>query len=124
MSFWDQESNRKAPAQTSLPAAQPSILAQDLHIDGNVITKGSVIVKAQITGNVTGQTVSIGIEGKISGDINANSLEVVGHVAGDVAVSELQIRPTGRVTGTVQYRSLTIETGATIEGTLQRSTSA
>lgn len=117
MSQWDndQRSTHRNPSQ-----ARASVLAADLQVDGNVSSKGEVLVHATVNGNIAGPSVVIEQDAVVHGDVAADSVEVGGQVAGDVMANEVTILATARLTGKVTYGRVTIAAGGSIEGELRR----
>lgn len=91
-------------------------LAQDLRITGNLKAAGTVEVLGQIDGDVEAGKLIVGGEGRVNGKIRAEIVEVLGHLDGSVSCRTLTLRSSAQVQASVNYESLTIESGARIEG--------
>lgn len=93
-----------------------SVLAADLVITGEITSSGHVEILGQVDGNITAQGVIIGAEGRLNGQISAQAVEIKGKLDGRVTAGDFALRSTSDVQAEVTYRSLTIDSGARIEG--------
>lgn len=116
----------KTPEPTSAPAPNvqnhgtggntKSVLAQDLRITGEISSTGTIEVLGEIEGNLTARGLVVGLEGRMSGTVSAETVEVKGRLDGRVATHSFALRATAEVAADVSYTSLVIESGALIEG--------
>lgn len=106
-------------ASTAQPL-KPSVLASDLEITGDVKCTGHVVIEAKIIGNVFADDIAIEAVAHIDGDVEARSIKIEGVVLGSVAAADLVVTSQGRVSGTVSYGTLTIHSGAIVEGDLKK----
>lgn len=89
-----------------------SIIDRDLVVDGQISSKGSLVIRGKVTGSLTGEKVVIADEGSVFAEVEVSSLTVGGTFEGEVRASkELIILSTGSVTGKVCCSSLTVENG-------------
>lgn len=104
----------------TVPAAHfsntKSIFGSDLVITGEVTSKGDVEVHGQVDGTIAARSVTLGNDGKVSGSINAESLDVRGKMDGQIAAGNFTLRVGSNVNADVTYRAVVIESGAQIEG--------
>jgi cytoskeletal protein CcmA (bactofilin family) len=98
----------------------------DVYIPAGVIFVGSIHVPglAQINGHVSGDitanTLDIGPQGDIAGKVRAQAIDVHGLLKDDVVCQGLlQIRKTGKVSGKLSYADIDIERGGQFEGDMQ-----
>ena len=117
----------KTPEPTTSPSAPSvqnrasggntkSVLAQELRITGEVSSTGTIEVLGEIEGNLTARGLIVGIEGRVTGTISAETVEVKGKLDGRVATHDFALRSTAQVAADVSYTSLVIESGAQIDG--------
>lgn len=67
-----------------------TIIAAGTEIKGNIESKGDLRVDGTLNGNLyTSSKVIIGTAGKINGDVEANTADVLGQINGNVKVAEL-----------------------------------
>lgn len=92
----------------------------DAVVEGDVIAKGAVTISGRVQGSLSAQTVEISETGEVYGTLKAQSADVRGAVQGEVAVRGLiRIGKTGTVNGKVQYGSIAMEQGASLDATLR-----
>jgi cytoskeletal protein CcmA (bactofilin family) len=85
-----------------------------IHIDGHV---GLDVVGSEDSGTA----ISILENGTVDGDVRAVDIFIAGVVHGNVyATGHLQLMPTARVRGDVEYASLDIADGAIIHGAARK----
>ena len=121
----------KTPEPTTAPTTAPpaptvqnrgtggntkSVLAQDLRITGEISSTGTIEVLGEIEGNLTARGLVVGLEGRMTGTVSAETVEVKGRLDGRVATHAFALRATAEVAADVSYTSLVIESGALIEG--------
>lgn len=98
-----------------------SVLAADIKITGDIRSTGTVEILGEIEGTLQAHTVIIGADGQMTGDISAVDLEVKGRHTGRVASTGFTLRSSGQVKADVGYSTLSIESGAQIEGRFMRN---
>ena len=93
-----------------------SVLAADLKISGEISSTGTIEVLGEVEGNVTAKGLIVGAEGRVSGTVSAENVEVRGKLDGSVATHGFALRASADVQADVLYTTLMIESGATIDG--------
>ncbi|MFA9231764.1 MAG: hypothetical protein RIR95_1976 [Pseudomonadota bacterium] len=97
-----------------------SVISSDLKIVGDITSTGSVEIHGEVEGAVNARTLMIGAEGRLNGQITAETLDVRGTVDGHIAAGVFTLRSASVVTADVNYVSVVIESGAQIDGHLTR----
>jgi len=69
-----------------------SILSADIRLSGDLTSSGTVEVLGEITGDVVAQTLIVGGEGKATGTVRAETLEVRGKLEGKASCVSLTLR--------------------------------
>ena len=92
----------------------PSILSQDLHIEGKVKSRGELQVDGKIFGELVAEQITVGSTGTVEGAIACDSLTVLGKVSGDVHCKSLTIGSPAEIHGNVKYSEIYIEKGALV----------
>lgn len=105
----------EAPAEQQA-AAEPSFVAHDLVIKGDISTSGDLHINGTVTGHITAQVCVIEFNGKIDGEIHASAIFVHGTVNGPLYASHIHVFPGGRVRGDINYDTITIDNGADVLG--------
>ena len=103
--------NNKTDAKPARSNAMPSIIAENLNIEGNLFSEGEIQAK----------TLTVGQNALITGDINAGTLVIRGGVNGNLKGEEITVTSSATVKGDIVHASLSIEPGAKIDGHLKHS---
>lgn len=98
----------------------PSLLSKTLKVEGNLFSEGTVEIEGQIRGNIKGDIVTLRENANVEGDIRANIVNIKGYFKGQIFAEKVNISREARIFGNIQYFSLTVEDGASIEGQFKR----
>lgn len=112
----------KPPA--ARPSSMPSIVSEGLHVTGNMISDGDVQIDGTIEGDVHGRTLTVGINGKVIGKVEADEVTIDGTIMGEISAVNVRIAQSAKVRGDVSQDSLTIESGAEFEGYVRKRDTA
>lgn len=92
-----------------------SIIDAQLRVDGDLTTSGRLVVKGEVHGTVTGDTLVIAREGRVFADVKVNRMTIGGHFEGDVvATGVLVILATGNCSGKVTCKDFMVEAGGVL----------
>ena len=93
------------------------VLGENSKITGDVESTGTVLVEGTITGNIQGEKVILGEKAYVKGDIHANAISLAGKMEGHIRGNEsVEIKGTGRITGDIFTKSLSMMDGAIFNG--------
>ena len=101
-----------------------SLIGAAAKIEGNLIFSGGLRVDGEITGNVTAvpgepSTLVLSEHGRIKGEISVTHMVINGVVTGSVSATEyMELQSKSKIIGDVHYKTLEIQIGAIVEGTL------
>lgn len=107
-----------------------SLIGAGTRIDGNVTFSGGLRVDGEIKGNVCAEkgapsTLVVSEHARIEGQIDVAHVVINGTVVGPVSASDsLELQPSARVTGDVEYHHLEMQQGAVVQGRLVHQTNA
>ena len=88
---------------SSRPAApSPETHGRDVEIGGD------------LDGTFDGRSITVLKDASITGQLGADVIEIYGVVRGKVRGKAVRIRPTGRIEGEVEYGTLMVDPGATV----------
>ena len=114
------------PADSAAPPTRPtagnvssnhrSVLSSDLKIIGDISSTGTIEVLGEIEGTLSAHGLLIGGEGRVSGQVSAETVEVKGKLDGRVDSQTFTLRAAAQVTADISYTTLIIESGAQVEG--------
>jgi cytoskeletal protein CcmA (bactofilin family) len=102
--------------ERSTASGKSSVLGSDLKITGEITSAGNIEVLGDVDGTITAHGLVVGTEGKVTGIVTAETVEVKGRLDGKVSSKTFSLRSTAAVAADVTYAAIIIESGATIEG--------
>jgi cytoskeletal protein CcmA (bactofilin family) len=112
----------RAP-ETRVPEAAPraSILGPTLRFRGELSAQEDLIVQGSVEGSITHtQSLTVGTDGSMKGDIRARVIVIDGKVEGDLYATEsVNIRATAKVKGNVFAPRVGITEGAFFQGQIE-----
>lgn len=98
----------------------PSIISADLTITGDLVSSGEIQVDGSIEGDIRCKALVIGVDGAVTGEIEADSVRLHGKVTGQVRAKTVFLAATAHMIGDITHESLAIEPGAFMEGHCRR----
>jgi cytoskeletal protein CcmA (bactofilin family) len=107
-------------AGSSARKTVPTIVSQDMHILGNLMSEGMVDVDGTIEGNIKAQHVTLRANGRLAGDVIAEHAHIHGSVNGLIRAHSVFLYASSHVQGVIMYKSLTVEDGAVVDGKFKR----
>ncbi|RDX35272.1 polymer-forming cytoskeletal protein [Kangiella sp. HD9-110m-PIT-SAG06] len=99
-----------------------TLIADGTCINGDMSFAGALFVDGEINGEVKGDTekqsvLSIGVHGKIKGNISTPYAIIFGQVDGDVYVTEkIDLKPGAKINGDLYYKVIEMNAGAEVNG--------
>jgi cytoskeletal protein CcmA (bactofilin family) len=95
-----------------------TVIGAGVTVKGTLTSESDMVIDGLVTGNVTAAgDVTIGVNGRIKGDVQGLNVTVAGELEGDIrAEGEATIRETGRVHGDVTAAGLAITSGGLFNG--------
>lgn len=115
--------SKAGPAGASRGATY-SFIGPEVVVTGDIATPGQLHVDGKVVGDVRCGTLSQGDGGAIHGNILADEARLAGLIDGAVSAGSLLLEASARVTGDVLYETLTVSTGAQVDGRFKRRTGA
>jgi cytoskeletal protein CcmA (bactofilin family) len=112
--------------ETPLPVAKkansvPSVFSADLNVLGTIVSEGAVDFSGTMDGNIRCQTLTVRVDGKISGEIYAESVYVYGHLKGIIRARDVHLFSSCHIEGIIMHEAISIEDGAFIDGSCKRT---
>jgi cytoskeletal protein CcmA (bactofilin family) len=109
-------------AKSSVSAVSaPSMIGKALIIKGEITGSESVHIEGTVEGSITlpNDRVTVGHAGRVSADITAQDIVVIGELAGSCDASDhLYVRREGSLCGDVVAARISVEDGAQLTGTV------
>ncbi len=113
-----------AKTPTAKPVARGpsslSVIAQDTHILGTIISDGNIDFDGTVDGNIRCQNLNVRKNAVIKGDVTAEILNVYGKINGLVRAKQVNLYKDCYVEGIVMHEGLVIEEGAFLDGKCKR----
>jgi len=103
--------------QNNFGAGGRSHLGAGSRITGELFFPGTVELPGFVKGRVEASAIVIEEAGEVEGELHAASISIKGRFNGQVTGGEVRLHVSARVTGKIFYESLSIESGAKVEGT-------
>jgi cytoskeletal protein CcmA (bactofilin family) len=97
---------------------QHSIIGADLTITGELVSTGDIKVDGRVEGNITCRTLTLGEEPLVNSEISAETVRICGTFNG--RANKVVLTKNAKVTADIAQEILEIETGATLEGKVER----
>lgn len=102
-----------------------AIIGKSIVIKGDLTGEEDLVIEGRVEGKVhlPKNRLTIGQSGNVTADVHAQSVVVIGRVAGNVSAGErLEIQATGTVEGDVRAPRLAVQEGAVMNGSIEMST--
>lgn len=115
----DTTAGHPVPAVSGTKRGLFSVISADMAITGNIAATADLHVDGRIDGDVSCAALIQGQDSRIAGAVVAETARLGGAIEGSVAVRHLTIERSARIVGDVQYESISIEVGASIDGRLK-----
>ncbi|MCI9008543.1 MAG: polymer-forming cytoskeletal protein [Lachnospiraceae bacterium] len=112
------KSRKETPVATETPGKISTIIGPGAVFNGNLNAPETIRIDGTINGNcVCEQSLILGTEGRIKGNITAQNVMISGRVDGDLIVREkLEVLSSGKVIGNVTTKSLIVDDGGCFDG--------
>ena len=99
-----------------------SVLAKEMVIKGEVAFKGKARFDGTIEGNISGEYLILSETAKVVGNIEVATLICHGRVEGNITADIVTVHATSAIHGILKSESLTVESGAALDGEVHAST--
>lgn len=93
-----------------------SFIGPEVVVTGDIDSPGQLHIDGKVTGDVNCGTLCQGESGAITGNITSDDARLAGLVDGAVSAGTLLLEATARITGDILYGTLTVATGAQVDG--------
>lgn len=97
-----------------------SVIADDLHIKGELTTNGDVELKGSVDGDITCRTLMVAEDARIEGSASAEKVVVRGAIDGTINGVRVTLTSSANVKGELNCKSLSIDEEAYFDGRSQR----
>ncbi len=97
-----------------------SFIGREVAILGNISGQGDLHIDGAVDGDIDCGVLIIGAGGRIKGNIKANRATIAGTIEGTVNAETLIVEKSASIAGDLSYNSVSIETGAQVDGRLMQ----
>ena len=105
-----------------LTDSERSLISETVSIEGTINSSGAIDVAGLIKGPVYSKELIIRDTGSITGSIEADDVEIHGHLDGKISAENVVIGSTGVVKGDIAFsNNLRTEDGADIDGYIKKT---
>ena len=105
-----------ASANRATRTPTPSIISADLVVNGTLISTGDLQIDGRVEGDVRSQSLVVGDNAFIHGELCAEEVTVRGRVQGSIRARKVLLCATSHVEGNILHEAFAVETGAFFEG--------
>ena len=99
-----------------------SLISETVSIEGTINSSGAIDVAGLIKGPVFSKEIVVRETGSITGTIEADHVEIHGHMDGKISGDNIVIGSSGTVKGDIEFASnLKTENGADIDGYIKKT---
>ena len=86
----------------------PTVIGAGCHIKGNIKTDHTIQIHGEIVGDVTADTIVIGLGGRVVGKVTATILFLHGTMEGPATVDTAHVFRNAQMSGNLSYHTLNI----------------
>lgn len=98
----------------------PSILSNNLTVIGRIISQGEVQIDGHLQGDARANSLTVGEEAKVDGELCGDMITVRGKVKGTIRGKQVHLCTSAVVNGDIFHTALAVEAGATFNGSVKR----
>ena len=111
------EKGKKTPRSFN---STPTIISQDLKIEGQIFSSGLIEIEGTVKGVIKGNSVILLQGGEIEGEVIAESFSVRGKFLGTIKANNVSIGNKAQISGTIEYSLLSVEDGASVDAKFKK----
>jgi cytoskeletal protein CcmA (bactofilin family) len=97
-----------------------SHLVAGTKIVGDISAPGLLEIQGEVQGRVIADSVVIEERGTVDGEVKAAAIGVKGHFTGQLNGGIVRVHATARLSGTIRYDTLSVESGSEVTATCER----
>jgi cytoskeletal protein CcmA (bactofilin family) len=115
---YGQQNYAPTAAEASVSNGRKLVISEGITMSGEIEACDHLVVEGTVEATLKGASVlDVSQSGMFFGAVEINEATVAGRFEGDLMVNgRLTVRSTGTVVGTMSYKELVVEAGATIDG--------
>ena len=110
--------------KNKIQASERSVISETVSIEGTINSSGAIDVAGLVKGPVFYKELIVRDTGSITGTIEADDVEIHGHLDGKVSAQNIVVGATGTVKGDIEFgNTVRTEKGADIDGYIRKTNS-
>jgi len=111
--------------KNKLKDSERSLISETMSIEGTINSSGAIDVAGLVKGPVYSKEIIVRETGSITGSIEADHVEIHGHMDGKISGDDVIIGGSGTVKGDIEFgNNLKTENGADIDGYIKKTNSS
>ena len=109
-----------APESIATMSIKPSVISEGFTINGDIKSEGQLTVDGTIIGEISVDSLIVGVGGSVGGVINAKIINVKGSLSGKIHCHEIIVGGRSIVDGELTYSAITIQRGGLVKGSVNK----
>ena len=97
-----------------------SVVSSDTVIKGKIDFKGELLIEGKTSGDILGDSLTLGPSAKVDGKIIVKAITVQGSFTGFIRSDTVKLDSGSTVKGDIEHSEISIETGANFNGKVVR----
>ena len=97
-----------------------SVISSDTVIKGKIDFKGELLIEGKTSGDILGDSLTLGPSAKVDGKIIVKAITVQGSFTGFIRSDSVKLDSGSTVNGDIEHSEISIETGANFNGKVIR----
>ena len=119
--MWQNRNGKPSKQNTKPKLAETTIISPSSRLEGIIETDGPLIIDGTLRGTIKCSSLEITENGNVHADVEAETATVAGTFEGEmICKGKLTFFRAGKVKGNVSYRTLSIESGGLLDGTVSK----
>jgi cytoskeletal protein CcmA (bactofilin family) len=98
---------------------QGSIINRNSSVDGQLDSKGHLIVEGTINGTINAESIFTERESRLTAKVSAISISIAGFFEGEIEAHTLTLLNTSNVKGDIRCHKLVVDEGAVLNGNVK-----
>ena len=119
--MWQKRNGKTSKQNAKAKLAEATIISPNSKLEGIIETDGPLIIDGTLRGTIKCSSLEITESGNVHADVEAETAMVAGTFEGEmICKGKLTFFRAGRVKGNIYYRTLSIESGGLLDGTISK----
>ena len=97
-----------------------SVISADTIIKGKIDFKGELLIEGKVSGDISGDSLTLGSSAKVDGKIIVKSITIQGNFTGIIYAETVRLDVGSVVKGDIEHNVISIEIGANFNGKVVR----